>query len=120
MTESICDVVHPFTFNDTRSTNAAHRVEDYKLELRYDVDPKVSFARSALLEHHPLTKFPETWHEFPDLGSMVCCLIALSIPLQLSLDITSNNLVFTLHTFLYGILGFCTDNYTRIFFLIIY
>ena len=70
------------------------------LELRYDVDIKVLFARSALLEHHPLTKFPETWHELPDGGSMDC-LIPLSNPLQLSLDITSNNLVFTLHTFLF-------------------
>jgi hypothetical protein len=54
--------VHPFSFNDTWSTYAAHIAEDYKLELRYDVDLNVLFARSTLLEHQPLTKFPETWH----------------------------------------------------------
>jgi hypothetical protein len=62
MTESMCDVVHPFTFNDTWSTNAAHKMEDYKFELRNNVDLNVLFARSTLLEHQQLTKFPETWH----------------------------------------------------------
>jgi hypothetical protein len=48
------------------STNAAHRVEDYKLELQNDIDLNVLFARRTLLEHQPLTKFPEAWHEFPN------------------------------------------------------
>jgi hypothetical protein len=39
-------------------------VEDYRLELRNDADLYVPFARTALIERQPLTKFPKTWHEF--------------------------------------------------------
>jgi hypothetical protein len=55
----------PISFNNTWITNAVRGEEDYQLELRNDADLYVPFARTALIERQPLTKFPKTWHEFP-------------------------------------------------------
>jgi hypothetical protein len=56
----------PVSFNETWVTNLFHRQEDFQIELRNDSDIYVPFARTALIERQPLTKFPKIWHEFPD------------------------------------------------------
>jgi hypothetical protein len=58
----------PVSFNNTWITNAVRREEEYQLNLRYDADLYVPFARTALIERQPLTKFPKIWHEteFPN------------------------------------------------------
>jgi hypothetical protein len=56
----------PTSLNNTWITNAVRREEDYQLELCNDADLYVPFARTALVERQPLTKFPKTWHEFPN------------------------------------------------------
>jgi hypothetical protein len=54
----------PVSFNETWVTNLFHR-QDFQIELRNDADLYIPFARTALIEHQPLTKFPKLWH-FPD------------------------------------------------------
>jgi uncharacterized protein YggT (Ycf19 family) len=56
----------PISFNNTWITNAVRREDDYQLVLRNDADLYVPFARTTLIERQPLTKFPKTWHEFPN------------------------------------------------------
>jgi hypothetical protein len=54
----------PVSFNNTWITNAVHREEEYRLNLRNDADLYVPFAISALVERQPL--FAKIWHEFPN------------------------------------------------------
>jgi hypothetical protein len=54
------------SFNNTWITIAVRREEYYQLELCNDADLYVPFARTTLIERQPLTKFPKTWHEFPN------------------------------------------------------
>jgi hypothetical protein len=54
----------PVSFNETWVTNLFHR-QDFQIELRNDADLYIPFARTALIEHQPLTKIPKLWH-FPD------------------------------------------------------
>jgi hypothetical protein len=56
----------PISFNETWVTNLYHRQEDFQIELRNDADLYIPFARTALIERQPLTKFPKLWHEFSD------------------------------------------------------
>jgi hypothetical protein len=54
----------PVSFNNTWITNSVSREEEYQLELLNDAELYSPFARTALIERHPLTKFPKVWHEF--------------------------------------------------------
>jgi hypothetical protein len=48
----------PVSFNETWVTDLFHR-QDFQIELRNDADLYIPFARTALIEHQPLTKFPK-------------------------------------------------------------
>jgi hypothetical protein len=48
----------PVSFNEMWVTDLFHR-QDFQIELRNDVDLYIPFARTALIEHQPLTKFPK-------------------------------------------------------------
>jgi hypothetical protein len=58
--------ISPVSFNETWVTNLYHRQEDFQIELRNDANLYIPFARTALIERQPLTKFPELWHQFTD------------------------------------------------------